>query len=104
MFPAAGLGISKTTHGQEFKFLFFENILFDGVIPALMIGSLTEPHIPPGDSESLVAPDIIMTGSTSVLLNGIVFCPYMGSDLNHGTTSDEKLRIITGIDNVIIGM
>lgn len=104
MFPAAGLGISKTSHAEEIKFLFFENILFDGVIPALMVGSLTQPHLPPDNPDGLVAPDIIMTGSDSVFLNGIIPCPFMGSSLNHGKSDDEKLRIISGIDNVIIGL
>ena len=100
MSPVAGVGISVSFHGLPFLAPSLSNILYNGGIPALMVGSMTKRH-PAPDNEFAVSPDVVAIGAPNILLNGVIFCPYMGSIAHHRGAAPTA--IMTGIPNILIG-
>jgi hypothetical protein len=75
MLPAQAIGISLSLHwGFPFLVPFHPNILLDG-LPALILLSMTKPHIPPESPVAYPAPDFIVFGLPNVLFNGIPAIP-----------------------------
>jgi len=98
MKPAAAKSVSVSGHGLPFKSPAHENVLMNGK-PALMIGSMTKPHPPPGKKKP-IAPDFVKSGVKNVLINGIPAI-VVGSKAIHPGSSSTK--VATGFPNILIG-
>lgn len=102
MFPAAGVGVSVSAHwALPFIAPFLPNILYDGTIPALMVGSMNIPHPPPEEPLDFPRPDVIKLGVPTVLLNGVIFCPIQFSTAWH--VGGAPTFVATGIPTILIG-
>lgn len=102
MFPVAGVGISVSAH-WELPFIapFLPNIVYDGGIPALMVGSMNIPHPPPEAILDYPRPDVITIGVPTVLLNGVIPCPVMFSLALH--VGGSPTVVASGIPTLLIG-
>lgn len=101
MSPVGAVGISVSFHWNlPFLSPSLPNILYNGGIPALMVGSMNVPHPAPED-EFAISPDVIAAGTPNILFNGAVSCPYMGSIAHHAGAAPTA--VMSGVPNVLIG-